>query len=327
MNQKLDDICNKFIANRDTLRKNYKFQNRIMHIIGSYVFTCYGKYIDLNQLKWCDALVKQKASLVSHFRGIVRLLTSVMLAVDNNPSEKLDSALKIYKELKKQFFSSPYLPLCAMILVDVSDSGDYTRVITKAKTLYKYLRKKHPLLISQEDVVLAVLLASSPLYNDQIIYETESCYQLIQPRFYSKNSVQTLSQVLALFKGTSEEKAEKVLAVYNGLAKRGYRYGKGYELPALGMVSMLADTNSVIDDMIYVDAFLSKQKGYGGLYYTKKTKLFHAAMLVGCYYSEVSDRSIMGTITITTAITQQLAIITAVAASSAASTNVMINNT
>ncbi len=329
MNQKLDDICNKFIANRDALKNKYKFEHIAMYPIGACMFTDNGKQVDINRLKECEDILKRGLSLFSPFRGRIKFLVYIMLAIDEDPEKKLDSAYNIYRELKKQFFSSPYLPLCAMILTDLIEPDDSTRVITKAKELYKLFKKEHYWLTSPENMVITVLLASSSMTNQQIIHNTESCYQLIQQKFALKTSVQSLSHVLALGEGTAEEKVDNFLSLYKGLKDRGYRYGGMQELSSLGAVSMLSDTNSIINDMIYVDTFLSKQRGYGLFGSTKRTRLLHSAMLLSSYYVETKNSSPMDvSVTsriLSTAVKLQMGG-KAVATSSAASTNVVINN-
>lgn len=137
-----------------------------------------------------------------------------------------------------------------------------------------------------------------------------------------KRKVQSLSHVLALGEGTPEEKCCKTIEMYRKLKEKGYKYGTGYELATLGILALLPEEPElVMQDVMEVDDYLSKEKGYGFFGIGKKQRLMHAGMLVVSDYMESENNLVMnsaaigGTISLIAA--QQAAMCAAIAAASA----------
>ena len=133
------------------------------------------------------------------------------------------------------------------------------------------------------------MLALSSLSDDEVIRETEECYVKLKERFKSKNAVQSLSHVLALYSDsayTALDRCRNTIALYDALREKGIKYGTEYELATLGTLAMLdCSIDETVADLEEVDDFLSNQSGYGFFGATKKERLTHAAMIV------VSERS------------------------------------
>ena len=91
------------------------------------------------------------------------------------------------------------------------------------------MQKRHPFLTSVEDSAFYGSL--SEMEEESLIAECENCYQILKPEFFSANAVWSLSQVLALFGGTTEEKCAKTMELFDGLKEVGCRYGTGVSLP------------------------------------------------------------------------------------------------
>ena len=210
-----------------------------------------------------------------------------------------------------------------MVIADVAEPQNFNDISARTKTIYKLMKQEHPFLTSSEDSVFAALLALSKLKDEEIVRETEACYQLLKGEFYSGNAMQSLSHVLALGEGTAEEKCRRVMDLYRGLKNRGYSYGKSYELATLGVLALPpVEMTSLINDIIDADDFLSNQKGYGFFGLGKRQRLMHAGMLVSSDYIGSQDSLTMksavlsGTVSLIAA--QQAAMCAAIAASSSA---------
>lgn len=114
------------------------------------------------------------------------------------------------------------------------------------------------------------------------------------------------------------------LRMINGLKNKGYKYGTDYELATLGVLALLpADQGAVMEDIIEIDDFLSRQKGYGFFGIGRKQRMMNAGLIVTSDYIGQSDTmhtsAIGGTISLIAA--QQAAMCAAIAASSAAASS------
>ena len=317
MEQKLQANCEQFILNRDLVKKTRKMCDIYLPPVCAHLFCTQGKTVDEERLKACLELIKQKTGVFSNFRGTMEMAFACILALAEEPEAALENALSAYDLLKKEFMASPYLPLAAFLLKDETDMAGY---IARGREIYQTMRKEHPFLTSTEDSVFAVMMAFSDKDNQNLIEEMEACYTLLKKDFRYGNSVQTVSHVLAISEGTPAEKTGKLIDLFETLKKSGLKYSKYYELPTLAALStMPVDVRQMAMDMLDVDTWLSRQKGYGFWGLAKSTRLMHTAMIVSnAYASNHSLDAAAFTGTLTMIISQQIATMAAIAGANAA---------
>lgn len=326
MRDNLSLLCEKFIENREIIRTVFHWESTYIYPVCAAIFTDKRQTADAEKMKLCRDILRQQTGIFSNFRSNAKLALISMLAVSSDPEAKLQKALQVYDELKEHFFSSQYLPIAAMAIADLTGPEQYGEISARTRRIYNLMKNEHPFLTSGEDSVFAALLALSDLEDEQVVSETEACYEILKPEFFSGNAVQSLSHVLALGEGSAQEKCRRVTELYEGLKERGCRYGTSYELATLGVLAMLpADLSEVMEDIVAVDDYLANQKGYGLLGIGRKQRLMHAGMLVTSDYMEQSGNLAMnsaalgGTISMIAA--QQAAICAAVVVSSTAMSN------
>ena len=323
MIEALQSTCELFIRNRDAVKHVFRMENSHLYPICANILTAQGKEADESRLEECKRLIKEKTGIFSNFRGNVFSPVAVMLAAGDDPRAQMDRALEHYDLLKKYFWGSGYLALVAFLLTDLPMEGGAETYIARGRALYDRMRKEHPFLTSTEDSVFAVLMAWAQKTDDQLIEDMETCFHLLRDRFFDRNSIQSASHVLALGEGWAEEKAERVIALYDALRNSGRNYGKNYELSTLAAVALLdRDTARISLDILDADAFLKQQKGYGIFGPGKRARLMHAAMIVSDRYTpraNVETAAVTGTIAMIAA--QQAAMCSAIASTSAAASS------
>ena len=216
------------------------------------------------------------------------------------------------------------MPLVATIVAQMAEPAQYDSIVEKTGEIYQLMKKEHPFLTSSEDGPFAAMLAFTERNPQAMNDEVEKCYELLKPKFFSGNAVQSLSHVLALGEGSAESKCSKFETMFDSLKANGYKYGTDYELATLGALSILdVDAKVAVEELIEVTDYLETQKGYGLLGYTKKQRMMHAAMLVSSTYVKKGDVPVMNSAAISGTIAmiaaQQAAMCAAIAASAAAS--------
>ncbi|MGN0324073.1 MAG: DUF4003 family protein [Oliverpabstia sp.] len=321
MRTSLATLCGNFIENRDIVKSVFSWESSYLYPVCAAIFTDKRMKADPARLEYCKNLLKAQTGVFSNFRSTAKLAMISMLAVDKEPEEKLRKALGVYDELKGYFWGSQYLPVASMIIANMVEPVRYQEVTARTRHIYDLMKSEHPFLTSSEDSVFAAMLALSSLTDEQIVEETEKCYRLIKPEFFSGNAVQSLSHVLALGEGRAEDKCRATIELFCNLKARGYKYGTDYELATLGILALLpTDSDTIMTDIMEVDDFLSTQKGYGFFGIGRKQRIMHAGMIVASDYTGQSDAmhtaAIGGTISLIAA--QQAAMCAAIAASSAA---------
>ncbi len=321
MRASLIELGENFIRNRDIIKQGFAWENGYIYPICSAIFTDKRKTADAERMKECRDILKSKNSVFSDFRGISMMAMMAMMAVSDDPAAKLDRTMRVYAALKSHFWSSQFLPVASMIIADAVEEEKYAEVADRTRKIYDLMKSEHPFLTSSEDSVFAAMLALSDLSDQQIVRETENCYKILKEEFFSANAVQSLSHVLALSEGSAESKCRATISLFNDLKENKHKYGSDYTLATLGVAAMLpADRKYVMNEIIEVDDFLSKQKGYGFFGLDSKQRIMHAAMIVVSDYigqNDLMNGAVIGS-TVSLVAAQQAAMCAAIAASNAA---------
>ena len=313
--------CELLIQNRDTLNEAFKWGNGLLNLSAAYMITAKDKQTDVARLKQCKDLVKAKTSMFSSLTGNAPCAITAMLAVSPDAELLLADGMRVHEMLKAKLRDSAYLPMAAMSVARLVPLERQEEVVTKTKEIYDRIKKEHPFLTSAEDSSFCALLALSEKSVEELVTEAECCYRfLTEHTRYPKNSVQSLSHVLALYEGDAEEKCKKVMELYDTLKACGLKYGTNYELPMLGILAMTNhDYEALAEEMTEVSTWLSKQKGFGFWgYVTVKQRLMLAGMLLQEQErNEVTETALLQS-SIATVVAQQAAMISVMAASTAA---------
>ena len=323
MKAELQTLCDSFIINRDAVRDAFKWDSHYIHPVCANLFCAHGRTADTEELKRCKKIIESQTGIFSNFRGNIRPALAAMLALSDRPEEKMAQALENYSMLKQEFWSSEYLALVAFLLTDLADRNRVEEKAGRGKVIYKRMQKEHPFLTSSEDSVFAVLMAFAEKSDDDLIIDMEACYKALRERFSSGNDVQTVSHILALSDGAPEEKAGRVIELYNALRDAGVKYGRYHELSTLAALSVTGvGIPDLVRDIQEVSDFLKGQKGYGGVFGIEaKTRAMHAALLVSDLYTNRDQANTAAmTSTLVQIIAQEMAMcaVTASVASSSA---------
>lgn len=287
MRESLLRQCETFIHNRDEIKSYFKRENPYMVAVCASEFCGKNAVAEVERLLECKNILEKSAGVFSKFRGNAYLPVICMLAADDDPEARMAKAKEIHDALKLRFRDSEYVAMIATKLCEMIDEDQADGCGARAKDIYTLMKREHPFLTGMEDSVFATLLAFSDKKDEDLIEDIEDCFKIMKKFSNDNNAMQSLSHVLAMARGDSEKKCERVIGMHKALEKLGYRYGKNYEMAVLGALSILpVETNTIVDDIIEVDTFLSQQKGYGGLGIDKKARLMHAAMLVAEDYSQ-----------------------------------------
>ena len=269
-------------------------------------------------MKRCLKLLNEKTGVLSNFRGASQMATVSMLCLSTDPEWEVEQMLTAYGDLKEVFRGSEYLAMTAIAIARFAEPSQYQQTASKTREIYNRLSDVLPFLTSVEDSTFAVLLALSGLDDLYIEQEIERCYTILKPSFFSGKS---LSHVLALGNEQAEGKCRKALELFTILKSHGHKYGTDYELATLGVLALInIDTDVLVNEMIWVDAYLKKQKGFGAFGIGSQQRLMYADMLVT--NDHIPEAQTMQTAAlngiISLAIAQQVAIYASVTAASSA---------
>lgn len=321
MRETLQTRCRLFIQNRDAIKAAFRWEYTYMYPLSASILAARNMKADVETMRHCRTLLKQKTGVFSNFRGTPEMATLTMLSMSSDPEAKIEYMTDVYSRLKKLFWGSEYLAVAAATITEMASPAEYDAIVARTRSIYDDMKKAHPFLTSGEDSTYAALLALSGLDDAHIAEEAEQCYTLLRKEFAGPNAVQSLSHILSLGEGSPTEKCEKTVSLYAYLREHGYKYGKQYELSTLGVLALLdVDIPTLAQDIMDADDYLKDQKGFGALGVGVKQRLMHAGMLTMADYvpaaETISAAALNGIVSIV--IAQQAAMCAAIAGASAA---------
>ena len=329
METQLQNLCDRFIRNRDAAKKAFRWESSYVYPICAGLFCAKGLEADADTLVQCRDIIRKQVGIFSNFRGHLEPALASMLALGSSPEKQMAQALENYKALKQEFWGSEYLALAAFLLTDVSPlTLDQDRIL-RGRTIYDRMKKEHPFLTASEDSIFALLMAYSDKSDDQLISDMEAAYRILKERFhFVSDTLQTVSHVLALSTDNPEEASDRVIALYESLRSRGVKYGREYHMsPLAALTLMTEDLDRTADEIQQVDTFLSQQKGYGILGPGKAVRAMHAALIVSDQYTQrgqMDTAAMAGTLAMM--IAQEIAMLVAISASTSAAASSSSNH-
>lgn len=320
MRESLEKISKKYIEKRDMINNVLKWSNSYIVAICAEMLAENETDVTAGKMTACQQILDSSTSIFSNFKGYVYLPVITMLAVSENPEEKMKKTKSIYEILKKHFYGSVYLSLVSTVLADMVEVEEVEKYAIRGRRIYELMKENHPFLTSADDSVVAVLMAFSEKSDAELVNDMETSYKLLKSKFSGGNNIQAVSHVLALTEGKQEEKCQRVFDMYDEFDRLDRKYGKYYELNVLGSLAMLdVDVKELVRDILLVDEFLEKQKGYGGFFgIDSKTRLMHAAMLVCSDYAKDSNMTTAAMTQTMVMVAAQQAALCAIMASTAA---------
>ena len=321
MRIELQNRCKLLAENRNIIKSEFFFESAYVYPLGASILAAKNKIANVETIRSSLALLKDRTSFFSSFRGITKVATVISLSVSPNPEKKMDDMLLIHGGLKDYFWNSYYLAIAASAIADMAQPSQYEDIIQRTSMIYKRMKAAHPLLTSGEDSSFAALLALSELDDNHIGEEMELCYSILRPSFFFGNAVQSLSHILALGGDSAEKKCQRVLDIFEYLKTNGHKYGTGYELSTLGTLALLdTDIRILAEDIMDADDFLSNEKGFSSFGIGARQRIMYAALMTMCDYipdvQTMQTAAMSGIVSLVTA--QHVAMASAAAATAAA---------
>lgn len=284
MKESLTTLCQQFTKAQNIIAEAEPLQSRFAYPICAEMFVEHGVIPDIKTLRECDHIILKEAGLFSDFSGMTALMIISHLAMTDDPLKAFSELDQARKVLRMYFpHASEYVSMASIVLTETTDAGQWDAIAQKAKHIYDVIKTKHRILTSGGDIVFSVILARSTLDFQTISNAADKSFKLLAENGFDTQSRLSLSRVLALSGDTPENSCQRFQDLYQALLKKGYKYGREYQLPVLGLcIARPGTVEEIADDIISVDDYLSKQKPYKGVVpiYSKTVRLMHAAMII-----------------------------------------------
>lgn len=324
LKQKIDLMT----ENYNELKKAFKWEYSIVKHFVAMNSAIKDKKVNVEEIEEIKDYIKKQVGLFSQFRGMNLFILSSLLYLESNYKDFFENMQKVYEKMRDAGFrNSQYLPLASYTIVKEVSMDKWDEKIQRMKNFYSNMKKNHPWLTTADDYVLAAVLATSDLDIEKTSEEMEICYKLLNEKAFVKgNSLQSLSQILALGEEDAENKCSRAVSLYNELKseKCKLRYDG---LASLGMLTLIASNDiKIVEEVKEVYKYIKEKDGYGIFSIEKSHIVMLAISLAADSYIEriqkgLIDITLANSINAIVIAQQQAAIAAACAASAAAASS------
>ena len=314
-----------FSTNTNKIKGKFVWQNTLSKRLAALLYAIEDREIDTEAIRESYEIVKHSTSVFSSFRGNSFITIATLLSLHDNQHKQLSDALAVYDMMKsRKFWASDYLVVAAYQVAGNTSKEKYIQVIDRAKAFYDGMKAEHYFLTGQDDYIFAAMLGLSDIEIDSGLRRINQLYTTFKPIFRTGNSVQTLTQVIALG-GENGDVESRVLDLNSKFRHWGMRLDRIYTLPSLGVLALLpVDNDTIVNNVIEAYELLREQKGFGRWSLTKQELLLFSSALIAYEYLDDVKGHILTTASTSLTniiIAQQTAIAVAAATSAAASSS------
>lgn len=280
----LSDPVKLLVTNRDAMKKEFPWEGTLTHTLCALLLTQKGILLDAPRIRTMRTLVRSQVGAFSTFRGIPMLPLAAQLSMSMMPESDLARVLTLYEELKNAgFHSTVYTAETAMLALTLPEENDGRAHAETAHTLVRLQKDAHPFLESDLASLYAFLAAAAGRPVDACHAETEAGYLLLKKEFPSSGTTYALSRVLTLSGGDPAQTAVRAVALYDAFRAEGLKFGRHFELPALGVLSLLpGPVGEIAAGVKSLDTRLRAEKGFSVWSVQKTQRILFSASLYAC---------------------------------------------
>ena len=310
------------VDNTAALKQHFPWQQPMLRRYAALLYASAGREADIGAIDACMDLIKQETGAFSMFRGYVKLSMAAMLSLCDEPERVFSDTLQVYVQLKDvRFHASEYLVLAAYQIARQVPVERQAEAAARTRAFYEAMKEEHRFITGYDDYIFSAMLGISELDVSEGCERMERVFQELKPVFASRNGLQGMSQVLALF--PEDDAVSRAVALHDALKTRDFNFSRGEALSTLGVLALLdGETASIAQEVADTYEELRAQKGFGPLSVQKLERMLLAASLIACGRLQAGGQSALTTAlatSITNILIAQQVAMAAVLASAAAS--------
>ncbi len=296
MDNTLQQLCERQLENEECIRAAKMMDSEEFVKLGALLYTLGGFKPDVEKLKSCKELLKQKSKKLSEFQGLTRSIVMIKMSMAQDPESYIDGVISIYEKIiKGKFFSSSAYVLTAMTIYDHCLTMDMDIDTVTEKTLAAWEKWDKGKLTAEEwDMPYVALMVINGRDFDDAMQEINESYKILKKdRHLPAETAKATAFLLLSSSKSVEDKANDFCNLYESLKKQKCHVSsaRGMSIYAL-FLGLNEDRDNLISHIAETSEFFKGKKGYGKLSGTDDLRKSLAASLVlqSCLTS-ASDQS------------------------------------
>ena len=298
MEQTINEKVELFVENTNSAKNAFRWDFDQTKRLIALLYARENRQIDCQAIKDARQLVKRNTGILSSFRGNISLFFAALLALSGEPETVLNKSIDVFNLLRQERMkNSDFLVIAAYEIASQTETVRFNEVVVRTAQFYEGLSDRRFFLSDQDDYVFAAMLALSDIELTSGLQRIESIYQKLWGEFKGRNSVQNMSQILALG-GLDLVCTDRVLRLRDAFRKQHIKLDKPHTLSSLGVLAMLPiEVETIVNDVDEVQKKLRQSKGFGRFTVsTDELLLFATAIVSGNYARQLSDNTLSATL-------------------------------
>ena len=267
MTNELLERCKLFASNLEMMKKNFRWESSQLYAICANIYTDEGIELNPKRIKATKEIIKCSTNMFSNFRSVsITVPLATLLSMDKFPSKTFEQVRLVYDILKELFSPSAYLTLAAYLIVKNSNLEEYHKLAKRSRLTFDMIKKSHFFLTSSVNCITAVIFALSNSNETEIIAKADECFEILKQKLSGGNTIQAISNTLALSEDDSFGLCIKTMRIIEGLRSHGYKLNSGVDLAVFaGLAISNASVEIIIKDILEVNAYLMTVSGFGNI--------------------------------------------------------------
>lgn len=327
MNSSSKSLVDRIVADREVLNKKmlWEFDSYAMSTLSAFLYANDGRTVDIYRYEECKKYFKKNVSVFSELRGITAVIIITKMALQADYQTYLAGITEVYGKLRKihKFTASPYMVLSAITIYENGGLAKADENIEKLEKVYKDMKADHFWLTNDADRPLIALLVSNDIDVNLISPEISACFEAIKKMSFSKDSVHSAAQIMALSGKETSEKAKKLDELMTEF-KNAHVMGAKYEmLPIAAALGFIEEDSKVIANEIKeIYDYLKTQKGFK--WYIGSSRRTMYSILAYTIANLDGDKAVMNSVinnTVTQIIIEELIVLILIMSSTSSSSS------
>jgi len=270
MDQKLLDICEQVVANRQVLKKSHCFENGNMAALAGFVLAAQDRDVDIKKLKKCARILKHSGGLFSCINGFCRTIFLVSMMQEDDPEAFLDKAQTAYDQLSDDILcSEDYLMLASLRIARRYSEDEIYTVAHRVCSAVNTLEDSYSWITNEDDLCMAVILTLVGRDVEKVKEDADQCFHFLRNSFsrvrfpHIDDGLQAASQVLSLSTMPAGEKCYKYIEIYKQMKKSNHAIHNDRAMMAYAaFVDLDAPTAELVESLAEVESWLRRQAGF-----------------------------------------------------------------
>ncbi|MFG6148605.1 DUF4003 family protein [Halobacillus sp. B23F22_1] len=247
------------------LAETFKWTDKKVLMLAASIYVTHDHTFSIRQYKELCEYIKKEAGIFSPLNSDLRFTAAALLDVHGEDvKRKYEELLHVYDKLVVHGFKKGnFTYIAALTILTNEQLHAEDKQMSRALTIYKEMKNKHPFLTAKEDYPLAFLLSETDGEEKEVVQRVEYFYKkLSRNGFHKGNDLQFLSHILSLDKEPEKDHLiERAVHVYEQMKHLSIK-PKTLYYPEISLLSLFKEGTKELETIIAVKKDLDHSKHF-----------------------------------------------------------------